>query len=128
MSDSFPDRNCVLIADDNALNAEVTAALLEHAGYSVDIASNGQEAVTMAESKEYCALILDCQMPVLDGYEAAHKIRSLNKTNTDVPIIALSGLDNHTNAERFNASGMNDHLTKPVALRELKAVLDKWLS
>ena len=127
MDDSSVNGSRVLLADDNAVNAEVTAALLEYVGYSVDIATNGQEAVSMADSHNYCALIFDCQMPILDGYEAALKIRTGGRANTATPIIALSGLDSHANEERFKAAGMNAQLTKPVALADLKAVLDKWL-
>ena len=128
MLDTSEDSNHILLADDNAVNAEVTAALLERVGYTVDIAHNGQRAVEMAGQKAYCAMILDCRMPVLDGYATATIIRSQGDHHRTIPIIALSGYEPRTHAAKIEAAGMNDCLTKPVLMADLKAVLDKWLS
>jgi CheY-like chemotaxis protein len=128
MFDTSEAANHILLADDNAVNAEVTAALLERVGYVVDIANDGEKAIKMATQKTYCAMILDCRMPVLDGYETASIIRAQGGHHRTVPIIALSGYEPRTHADKIEAAGMNDCLTKPVLMADLKAMLDKWLS
>ena len=128
MLDTLEARSPILLADDNAVNAEVTAALLERVGYEVDIAHDGKKAVEMASEKTYCAMILDCRMPVQDGYETASIIRAQGGHHRTIPIIALSGYEPQTHADKIKAAGMSDCLTKPVLMADLKAMLDKWLS
>ena len=118
----------ILLADDNAVNAEVTTALLEQLGYEVECAYDGEEAVEIAEEEgPFDAVILDCQMPILDGYQASEKIRTLPEF-VSTPIIALSGNDSDDHEARAEQVGMNDLLVKPILLADLGAMLDKWLA
>jgi len=118
----------ILLADDNAVNAEVTTALLEQLGYEVECAYDGEEAVEIAEEEgPFDAVILDCQMPILDGYQASEKIRTLPEF-VSTPIIALSGNDSDDHEARAGQVGMSDLLVKPILLADLRAMLDKWLA
>jgi signal transduction histidine kinase/ActR/RegA family two-component response regulator len=115
----------VLLAEDNRVNQRVAEALLRSAGLNVHIAPNGKEAVRMCSSERYCAILMDCQMPEMDGYEATKRIR--RSPNGSLPIIALTA--GATNEEKLlaAAAGMNAFLSKPVRKEELYRVLARWL-
>lgn len=116
----------ILVAEDNAINQKVIMAMLEQLGVVSDAVSNGQEAVAAAKQVSYNAVLMDCRMPVMDGYEAALAIRSLPNYAT-VPIIAVSA--NARKSERFksDAASMDHHLAKPITIESLKQCLESYL-
>lgn len=117
----------ILLVEDNPINAELSLAMLEDMDLSIDLACNGEEALNMVAANNYQLVLMDCQMPVMDGYEAASNIR--NQLNlTDLPIIALTANAMAGDREKCLAAGMNDYLTKPIDPDELERKLDHWLT
>lgn len=117
-TDAQNEKGCLLLVDDNAINQQVAKGLLESQGYEVDLADNGQLAVDAAFSKDYDAVLMDIQMPVMDGLTAAKEIR-LRFTDAQLPIIAMTAHAMSGDKEKSLAAGMNAHITKPLALKEL---------
>ncbi len=121
----------VLLVEDNELNREIAIELLAYAGVEAESAADGQEAVDRMQEKPagyYDLIFMDIQMPVMNGYEAARQIRLLGREDTDkIPIIALTANAFADDIREALASGMNDHLAKPVELSKLLQVLGKWL-
>ena len=119
----------LLVAEDNLVNQRVIKAILTRFGCTVDLAANGLEAVKMWQSESYDVILMDCQMPKMDGYEASATIRrnerALGRTNT--PIIALTANSMVGDREKCLVSGMDDHLSKPVSLETLRVVLERWI-
>jgi PAS domain S-box-containing protein len=116
----------VLVAEDNEINHAVAKALLSKLGLRTAVAHNGREAVEMALAKDYAAILMDCQMPELDGYEATRRIRAAEKARR-VPIIAMTAHSMPGDRERCLAAGMDDYLSKPVRAEELDAAMANWL-
>ncbi len=116
----------ILLAEDNQVNQLVATELLKSKGYLVDVANNGQEAINMLEQKEYDLVLMDIQMPVLDGLMATKKIRE-NERFKHLPIIALSANAMSEDREKSLKHGMNEHITKPISPPILYNVLDVWL-
>lgn len=116
----------VLLAEDNPLNQEVAMGLLEDVNLVVDLAENGQQAVNMAEARHYDLILLDIQMPVMDGLEAARIIRTLPSHRT-TPLLAMTANAFKEDKEAAIAAGMNDHITKPVEPSLLYSTLKHWL-
>lgn len=117
----------VLVADDNAVNLRLATLFLESAGFRVDGVGNGAEAVEAVARQRYDAVLLDCEMPVMDGYEAAATIRRAEAEGEHLPIVAVTASALPHDAERALASGMDAHVTKPVAREDLLDVLDRLL-
>jgi len=124
---SGPNKKHLLIAEDIEINQVIAEHMLKKMGYTVDIANNGQEAIEMLNSNDYHAVLMDIQMPVLDGLAATKKIRSIEKFK-DLPIIALSSHARSEDREKSLEHGMNDHLTKPIDSNILAAALNRWLT
>jgi len=120
------DRPAILVAEDNEVNRLVAGALLGQRGLRVTFAHNGREAVELAGAGDYAAIMMDCQMPELDGYEATRRIRDAERVGR-VPIVAMTAHSMRGDRERCLAAGMDDHLPKPVRPPELDAMLDRWL-
>jgi len=118
----------VLVADDNATNQKVAVRMLQRLGYRGDVASTGAEAVAMLDSAHYDAVLMDCQMPEMDGYEAARQIRHNERGGRRVPIIAMTADAQPGERERCLAAGMDDYISKPVKLHVVAAVLERWLA
>ena len=116
----------ILLADDNEINRKVAALQLEVLGYRFLTVDDGQEAVTAFSREHFDAVLMDCRMPVMDGYEATQRLR-LHAHGSDVPIIAVSASVLKEDVELCYAAGMNDHLAKPFQLSDLAAILDRWL-
>jgi len=114
----------ILVAEDNPTNQDVVLAQLEKLGYKADAVSNGAEAIKALEQKAYDAVLMDCQMPVMDGFEATRRIRA---SIPGIPIIAVTADAMSGDRDRCLSKGMNDYLSKPVDLRQLADVLAKWL-
>jgi CheY-like chemotaxis protein len=122
-------RGHVLAVDDNEINQSVAEELLKDLGLTVDVVGNGLEAFHAVQSKRYSAVLMDCQMPVMDGYSAATAIRAWEREN-DVPrtpIIALTAHAFSGERDKVLSAGMDDYMTKPVPARQLESVLARWL-
>ncbi|MBI4914067.1 MAG: response regulator [Acidobacteria bacterium] len=117
----------VLVAEDNLVNQEVATEILRGAGVRVDIASTGVEAVHMVDQKRYDAVLMDIQMPEMDGYDATARIRE-KTAHRDLPIIAMTAHALGGYREECLAAGMNDYLTKPVDPEQLFQVLSQWIT
>lgn len=116
----------LLVVDDDQVNLEVTEFLLEGAGLECDFAVDGQEAVRMASERDYAALLMDVQMPVMDGIEATRRIRALSGRR-ETPIIAITANAFADNKARCLEAGMNDFVTKPFDLEVLYSTVLRWL-
>ncbi|MEO6053305.1 MAG: PAS domain S-box protein [Chthoniobacterales bacterium] len=118
----------VLVVDDNIPNQKVAAQMLLHLGCIPSVAANGQEAVEMHHRQDFDLILMDCEMPVMDGFEATKKIRAQEqKSNLHIPIVALTAhASSATNQDCF-ASGMDDYLSKPAELSVLAGTLERWL-
>jgi len=115
----------VLLVEDNEINQEVAIGLLEDAAIQVDLAENGEIAVRMAQEADYDAVLMDMQMPVMDGLEATRAIRSDPRLQ-DLPIIAMTANAMAADRENCLKAGMNDHIGKPIDPDELFSVLLRW--
>jgi two-component system, sensor histidine kinase and response regulator len=118
----------ILLAEDNPVNQKVASRLLEKLGHTVEIADNGQLAVDAFKSGHFDLILMDCQMPVLDGYEATRAIRAHETASQHVPIVALTAHAMKGNDEQCRAAGMDDFLSKPIDRDDLSRCLDQWLS
>lgn len=116
--------NKLLIVEDNLTNQLVLLGLLEDSNCEIDIANNGQEAVDMFIDNSYELILMDLQMPVMDGYEATKIIRGMDK---NIPIIALTANAMKDDVEKTMQAGMNEHLTKPLNVKELFDTLRKYI-
>ncbi len=116
----------ILLAEDNDVNQIITVELLKNKGYSIDVANNGKEAVKMAKEKEYDMVLMDIQMPVMDGLTATTKIRAI-KNLDELPIIAMSAHTSNGDKELCLQYGMNDHIGKPVTPDVLYKFVAKWV-
>lgn len=126
--ESAPSLN-VLVTDDNLVNQRLVTRLLEKRGHRVTTASNGLEAVESAQKEAYDLILMDVQMPRMDGFEATAKIREKeNGTDSRVPIIALTAHAMKGDRERCIAAGMDGYLTKPIRVAELEEVLKTQLA
>jgi CheY-like chemotaxis protein/HPt (histidine-containing phosphotransfer) domain-containing protein len=118
----------ILIVDDNIVNQQVALHILEKLGCHADIACNGQEAVNMHAERQYDLILMDCQMPVLDGYQATKAIRAQEAENgLHTPIVAVTAFTMQGERDQCLAAGMDDFLAKPVRLGTLRDALGRWL-
>lgn len=122
------DKLRILVVDDNEINQFVATELVEQAGYLVDVACNGQEAVDLVESNRYAAVLMDCQMPVMDGYTATRTIRMREADGRHrTPIIALTAHAMAGEREKVLVAGMDDYLTKPLKPHSLERMLQRYI-
>jgi CheY-like chemotaxis protein len=122
----------VLVVEDNEINQQVAQEILQGAGVVVSIASNGREAVDAVKEEDYDAVLMDIQMPVLDGYAATKEIRKWevvigNRGEAPIPIIAMTAHAMAGDREKSLESGMNDHVSKPIDPQMLLRTLKKWI-
>ncbi|MGZ9222520.1 MAG: response regulator, partial [Anaerolineales bacterium] len=118
----------VLLAEDNPINQKLAVVLLQKAGYSVDAVDTGAQALEKVQINEYSAVLMDVQMPDMDGFEATHQIRELEgNTGRHIPIIAMTAHAMQGDRERCLEAGMDDYITKPIEPEVLFSVLDRWI-
>jgi signal transduction histidine kinase/CheY-like chemotaxis protein len=128
LPDASKTSACVLIVDDSDIIRNVTSAQLKKLGYRVEVAANGRQAVELAENRAYSLIIMDLQMPILDGLAATSEIRSsAHGRCSNVAILAMTAHAMPGDRERCLEAGMNDYMPKPVSLANLKEMLSKWL-
>ncbi|HUR18958.1 MAG TPA: response regulator [Acidimicrobiales bacterium] len=120
------ERPLVLLVEDDAVNRRVAVPMLEKMGYRVEVATNGREAVEAITRDSYAAVVMDCQMPEMDGYEATMAIRKV-EGDPRTPIIAMTASAMRSDHDKCLAAGMDDYLTKPFRREELAATLRKWV-
>jgi adenylate cyclase len=116
-------RGHVLLAEDNVVNENVAVTMLRQLGYSVEVARNGKQAVAAAALARYDAILMDCEMPEMDGFEASRQIRAAEQGGAHVRIIALTASALIGDRERCLAAGMDDYLTKPFRKEQLRRML-----
>jgi CheY-like chemotaxis protein/anti-sigma regulatory factor (Ser/Thr protein kinase) len=132
VGDSRPEElsGRVLLVEDNSVNRLVGTAMLEALGLTVVVAEDGEEALAVLSNTTVDLVLMDCQMPVMDGYEATHRLRELERLTgaPRLPVIALTANALSGDVERCLAAGMDAHLAKPFMIDQLRALIEPWLS
>lgn len=126
-SEAIRQGRLILVAEDNETNQKVILRQFALLGYAADIADDGFQALQYWRSGEYALVLTDLHMPIMDGYQLAMAIRAEEKEQRHIPIIALTANALSSEAERCRSLGMNDYLSKPTPLADLKAMLNKWM-
>ena len=119
----------ILVADDNEINQKLIQKILERAGYAVDIVENGRDAVEFAGKNRYDFILMDIQMPLMDGHQAALKIRDAEQSKSEfppVPIVAMTGSNLEVEKEKCLSMGMNDCLGKPLFRDQILTSIAEW--
>jgi len=116
----------ILLAEDNQINQLVAVKQLKKLGCHCDAVANGKEAIDALRHINYDLVLMDCQMPELDGYEATRQIRAMNEKFSVIPIVAMTAHAMKGDREKCLEAGMNDYVTKPITISDLSAVIKKW--
>jgi CheY-like chemotaxis protein len=116
----------ILLVEDNPVNQTVIQAMLRSLGFEVCIAGDGAQAISLVARQPFAAVLMDCRLPIVDGYEATRRIRQMPQ-GRDLPIIALTANALQGDRERCLEAGMNDYLTKPFKRNDLQQILQRWL-
>jgi CheY-like chemotaxis protein len=124
----LPRGKKILIVDDNEINRFVATEQVEASGFDVDLAENGRQAVEKIMTNQYAAVLMDCQMPVMDGYTAARTVREWEEgSGKHIPIIALTAHAMAGERDKVLAAGMDDYLSKPLRASALEKMLDRYV-
>jgi len=126
---SMPTRPlCILVADDNTVNRQVLSTMLERRGHAVTLAENGRQALERMQDTVFDLVLMDCQMPELDGYEASRRLRAgaAGSSNQETPVIACTASSMSDKRDRCLAAGMNDLILKPIRWDVLADLLTRW--
>ena len=127
--DTTPARNStvrILMAEDNSINQRVGKLILQRAGFCIDLVTDGNEAVEAHRSEPYDMILMDCQMPTMDGFEATRRIRAGSQRQPVIIAVTANALVGER--ERCLAAGMDDYLSKPFQAEQLVAIVEKWAS
>jgi CheY-like chemotaxis protein/HPt (histidine-containing phosphotransfer) domain-containing protein len=116
----------ILVVDDTENNQKVAGKMLKKMGHAIEIAVNGKEALDLVTNKNYDLVFMDCQMPIMDGYEAASKIRLLRDSSAKVPIVAMTAHVTMGEKDKCISSGMDDYMSKPFLIADLANMVEKW--
>jgi PAS domain S-box-containing protein len=116
----------VLLVEDNAINRELAVALLTRVGVEVTVAGDGRQALDLLEAQRFDGILMDCQMPVLDGYETTRLLRQQPRLR-DLPVIAMTADALVGDRQRALEAGMNDHIAKPIDIEQMLATLARWV-
>lgn len=129
MGQSAAKPHRILIAEDNDVNRVLAQDILEFLGFVVHAVENGEQALQVARQQPFDLILMDCQMPLVDGFEATRRIRKVETEagSTKTPIVALSGYPSAEGRENCLAAGMDDYLQKPFSVCELKEMITKWI-
>ncbi len=128
VADEKRRRTCILLAEDNPLNQKLAVALLKKAGYTIDAVENGKQAVESLSRKSYDLILMDVQMPEMDGFEATRTIRERKDERRNTPIVAMTAHAMKGDRERCLAGGMDDYVSKPIEPQELLDAIKKWVA
>jgi CheY-like chemotaxis protein len=126
-NNGLPSRGLILVVEDNEVNQLVARSMVVKLGYRADVVADGNEAVAATAACEYAAVLMDCHMPVMDGFEATKAIRARNTGQRRLPVIAMTAGALDEDRDRCLAAGMDDYLAKPVDLESLDKVLARWI-
>jgi CheY-like chemotaxis protein len=121
-----PTTRRVLVAEDDAINRKVVSHMLERRGWVVDVVGNGREAVEAVARHRYDLVVLDCEMPEVDGYAASAAIRAREAGRGRIPIVAMTAATLPGDRDRCLAAGMDDYVAKPFSADALDGVLRRW--
>lgn len=119
-------KGLVLVAEDNKVNQRVATIQLDRLGYDADVVGTGLEAVASAMSRPYGLVLMDCEMPGMDGFEATREIRKREGTDRHLPILAMTAHSSATEMDRCLAAGMDGFLQKPLSLGTLEEAISRW--
>ena len=120
--------NCILLAEDNPINQKLALRLLQKVGYSVDIVETGQQAIDAVQKKQYQLVLMDVQMPDMDGLDATQHIRALSGEVAKIPIVAMTAHAMSDDREKCLQAGMNDYLSKPLNVDEMLKMVKKYIA
>ena len=115
-----------MLVDDNRINQRVAERMLEKTGCSIEIHGSGEEAIAAFERSRPDIVLMDCQMPGIDGYEATRRLRQLEHEGQRTPIIALTAHASDEDRARCIEAGMDDHIAKPIGSDQIAAMLARW--
>jgi CheY-like chemotaxis protein len=123
---SSDDPPRILMAEDNQINQRVGKLILQRAGFHIDLVSDGREALEAHKARPYDVILMDCQMPVMDGFEASRQIRALAQRQPVIIAVTANALMGER--EKCLSAGMDDYLSKPFQAEQLVAVVKKWMT
>ena len=125
-----PDGFRILVAEDNSISTKVIRGMLGKLNLQPDTASNGQEALNAMKAQQYDLVLMDCEMPVLDGFSATEQLRAWEaaEQRPRTPVVALTAHILHEHKERARQSGMHGHMSKPVEMSQLRELLEHWVA
>lgn len=123
----FQERPRILLAEDNSVNARITQRLLERQGCEIELVTDGIQALDALATKRFDLVLMDVQMPQLDGLEATRQLRRSPGPNDGVPVVALTACAFQEDRERCLDAGMDDYISKPVASAELSRIIHHWV-
>jgi two-component system sensor histidine kinase/response regulator len=126
-SDPAKQMGRILVVDDNVVNQRLARRLVERLGYAVDLAGNGEEALAALARRSYTLILMDCQMPVMDGYEATRRIRERESSHR-TPIVALTASAMRRDQDECFKAGMDDYIPKPIKIATLASAVKRWSS
>lgn len=113
------------MAEDNPINQRVGKLILQRAGFDIDLVTDGNEALEAHRTRPYDLILMDCQMPIMDGFEASRQIRALDQRQPIIVAVTANALVGER--ERCLSAGMDDYLSKPFQAEELVAIVRKWI-